>query len=261
MSDHSALPSDALVLTVQQVIPATPTTRIVRLDLGGAPFSFEAGQAALIGPAEQDARIPYSIASAPIETLENGWLDFLIKVEPTGRWGHRFDTLASGMHLGIQGPFGAFMFPVQPPERHFLFIAGGTGIAPIRAMIRQALLRRQEGRMRLLYSAKTADDFAYLPELGELASLQRLDGGLDLRLHVTREAPDTRHPAPSTPLGPGPTLSKVERGRITPSQLAPLIDDAATLCFVCGPETMVADVPRMLVELGIDRARVRVEEW
>ena len=47
---------DALVLTVQAVIPATPTTRIVRLDLGGAPFAFEAGQAALIGPAEQDAR-------------------------------------------------------------------------------------------------------------------------------------------------------------------------------------------------------------
>ena len=40
-----------------------------------------------------------------------------------------------------------------------------------------------------------------------------------------------------------------------------LIDDPATLCFVCGPETMVADVPRMLNELGIDRTRVRVEEW
>ena len=45
------------------------------------------------------------------------------------------------------------------------------------------------------------------------------------------------------------------------SQLAPLVDDPATLCFVCGPETMVADVPRMLTELGIDRGRVRVEEW
>jgi len=240
------LPSDALVLNVRAVIPATPTTRIVRLDLAGAPFAFEAGQAALIGLADQDARIPYSIASAPIETFENGWLDFLIKVEPSGRWGHRFDAVAPGMRLGIQGPFGTFMFPVRPPERHFLFIAGGTGIAPIRAMIRQALLRRQQGRMRLLYSAKTADDFAYLPELGEMATLHRLDGSLDLRLHVTREAPDSWHG---------------ERGRITPSQLAPLIDDEATLCFVCGPETMVADVPRMLTELGIDRSRVKVEEW
>lgn len=236
------MPSDALLLTVQAVIPATPTSQLVRLDLGGAPFAFEAGQAALIGPANHAARIPYSIASAPIETLENGWLDFLIKVEPSGRWGHQFDSVSPGMQLGIQGPFGSFIFPVRPPERHFLFIAGGTGIAPIRAMIRQALLRGQEGRMRLLYSAKTADDFAYLPELGEMAA----NDGLDLRLHVTREAPETW---------------QGERGRIKAAQLAPLIDDTATLCFVCGPEAMVAEVPRALMELGIDRSRVRLEEW
>ena len=90
--------------------------------------------------------------------------------------------------------------------------------------------------MRLLYSAKTADDFAYLPELGAMAH----ESGLDLRLHVTREAPETWHG---------------ERGRITLAQLSPLIDDPATLCFVCGPETMVADVPRMLVELGIEKGR------
>lgn len=243
---HSALPQDALVLTVRAVIPATPTTRILRLDLRRSRFAFEAGQAALIGPAGQDLRIPYSIASAPIEALEHGWLDFLIKVEPSGRWGQQFEAVSPGAHIGIQGPVGSFLFPVDPPERHFLFIAGGTGIAPIRAMIQQALRRGQEGRMRLLYSAKTGDDFAYLPELGKMATLPRRDGGLDLRLHVTREAPDTWQGA---------------RGRIASSELGALIDDPATLCFVCGPETMVAEVPRLLTELGIERRRVRVEEW
>jgi ferredoxin-NADP reductase len=256
------LPSDALVLTVQAVLTATSTTRILRLDLKGAAFAFEAGQAALIGRAEQDVRIPYSIASAPTETREHGWLDFLVKIEPSGRWGHQFDAVAPGSQVGVQGPFGSFLFPSRPEERHFLFIAGGTGIAPIRAMIREALLRGQEGRMRLLYSAKTADDFAYLPELGEMATQHRPDGALDLRLHVTREAPETTVGAgPSTSLGAGSTWSKAERGRITLTQLAPLVDDPATLCFVCGPQAMVADVPRMLTELGIDRGRVRVEEW
>jgi ferredoxin-NADP reductase len=256
------LPSDALVLTVQAVLTATPSTRIVRLDLKGAPFTFDAGQAALIGPAGQDVRIPYSIASAPTETREHGWLDFLVKVEPSGRWGHQFDAVSPGNRLGVQGPFGSFLFPDRPAERHFLFIAGGTGIAPIRAMIKEALSRGERGRMRLLYSAKTGDDFAYLPELGEMATLQRPDGALDLRLHVTREAAATAAgAAPSTLPGTGPTLSRAERGRITLTQLAPLVDDPATLCFVCGPETMVADVPRMLTELGIDRRRVRVEEW
>lgn len=243
---HSALPQDALVLAVRAVIPATPTTRILRLDLRRAPFAFEAGQAALIGPADQELRIPYSIASAPLETVEHGCIDFLIKVEPSGRWGQQFAAVSPGARIGIQGPYGSFLFPIEPPERHFLFIAGGTGIAPIRAMIRQAVLRGQAGRMGLLYSAKTADDFAYLPELDAMAARAGGEGGLELRLHVTREAPDTWQGV---------------RGRITSAELAALIEDRATLCFVCGPETMVAEVPRMLTELGIDRGRVRVEEW
>jgi ferredoxin-NADP reductase len=240
------VPSDARVLKVQDVIPSTPTTRIVRLDLAGKPFTFEAGQAALVGPADVETRVPYSIASAPRESAAKGYLDFLIKVEPSGQWGQQFDPPAPGMRIGLQGPFGSFVFPQHPEERHFLFIAGGTGIAPIRAMIQEARLRGQDGQMRLLYSAKTADDFAYLPELGELAAT----GALDLRLHVTRQAP-----------GPNGRATTAATGRITAAQLAPLLDDRQTLCFVCGPESMVADVPRMLVELGADKAKVRIEEW
>jgi propane monooxygenase reductase component len=236
------VPEDTLVASVSHVTTATPSTRLVRLDLAGAAFVFEAGQAALIGSAGREERVPYSIASAPAETAETGLLDFLIKVEPTGRWGHLFDGIEPGMRLGVQGPFGSFLFPKNPSEDRFLFIAGGTGIAPIRAMIRQALLSGQRGRMKLLYSAKTADDFAYLPELGEMA----MTDGLDLRLHVTREAPEEW---------------RGERGRVGLAQLAPLVDSPATLCFVCGPETMVADVPPMLQQLGIPSSRIRVEEW
>jgi ferredoxin-NADP reductase len=236
------LPQDTLVLTVLSVDAATPSTRIVRLDLEGAEWPFEAGQAALIGLADREERVPYSIASAPVESQLHGWVDFLIKVEPSGRWGHQFDGIEPGMRLGVIGPFGSFLFPSNPVERKFLFIAGGTGIAPIRAMLRQALMVGQAGSMKLLYSAKTRDDFAYLPELGEMAR----DQGLDLRLYVTRQAPAEWHG---------------ERGRIGIAQLAPLVDDPETLCFVCGPASMVADAPRMLAELGIDRSRIKVEEW
>lgn len=198
----------------------------------------------MIGPADRSKRVPYSIASAPVETRSSGRLDFLIKFEPSGRWGREFDAIQHGDRLGVDGPFGSFLFPAQPREHRFLFIAGGTGIAPIRAMIQQASLTGVTGQMKLLYSAKTADDFAYLPELRELAA-QR---GLALRLYVTREttAAESEHFA---------------RGRISVAQIAPLVDDPATLCFVCGPESMVDAVPQMLLELGIERTRIRIEEW
>jgi ferredoxin-NADP reductase len=214
----------------------------VRLDLGGAPFVFAAGQAALIGPETHEARIPYSIASAPIETSENGWLDFLIKVEPSGRWGHLFDAVAPGMRLGIQGPFGAFLFPSRPPERHFLFIAGGTGIAPIRSMLRHIVLARQPGEARVLYSARTPGEFPYIREL---RAMDR-DGTLDLTLTAT---------------GDVGARWRGGRGRIASARLATLVGRPDTMCFVCGPATMMADVPLMLMGLGIAKHRIRVEEW
>jgi ferredoxin-NADP reductase len=241
---------DALVLRIADVIPSTPSTRIVRVDLAGGSFAYEPGQAAMIGLADHDARVPYSIASAPAESAKHGWLEFLIKVEPSGRWGHRFESLAVGDELGIRGPYGSFIFPAAPKDDRFLFIAGGTGISPIRSMILQALMTQVPGRMQLLYSAKTGDDFAYLSELGEIASRH---AHLGLHLHVTREDIDDR------PIGP--RVSRTERGRITLNQLAPLLDNPATLCFVCGPQTMVAAVPRMLGELGVEKSRIRLEEW
>jgi ferredoxin-NADP reductase len=226
-----------LVAPITSIQPATASTRIVSLDLSGQSFDFEAGQAALIGLAAREERVPYSIASAPAETARTGLLDFLIKVEPSGRWGHLFDSLEAGAALGVRGPFGTFTLPAHAEEAHYLFIAGGTGIAPIRAMIRQALIAGPARRMRLLYSAKTTDDFAYLPELGDMATRD----GLDLKLHVTREAPGA--------------------SRIGLAQLAPLVDTPETLCFVCGPESMVDAIPPMLLDLGVDRKRIRVEEW
>jgi ferredoxin-NADP reductase len=37
--------------------------------------------------------------------------------------------------------------------------------------------------------------------------------------------------------------------------------DPATVCVVCGPASMVVDVPRSLAELGISRDRIKLDEW
>lgn len=231
-----------VVLRVASVRKETPTTRIVRLDLAGQPFSYLAGQAARIGPADRAARVPYSIASAPEETARDGRLEFLIRVHADGLWGEDFDVPRRGSTMKVHGPLGRFVFPDKPAERRFLFIAGGTGIAPLRSMIRHALARKQPGRMRLFYSARTPSDFPFLRELRALAR-QRC---IELTLTATREC--------SAGWRGG-------RGRITDDQLAPLVDDPETLCFVCGPAAMVDDVPVMLRRLGISRSRIRLEEW
>jgi ferredoxin-NADP reductase len=141
------------------------------------------------------------------------------------------------MRLAVKGPLGSFKLPDHQRERKYLFIAGGTGIAPIRSMIREAILTGRAGRIRLLYSARTPGDFAYATELKSMARR----GEIELALTATREIP---------------ARWRGWRGRITAVQLATLIDDPATLAFVCGPAAMVSDVPTMLRQLGIERVRI-----
>ena len=221
---------------------ATPTTRAIRIALDGAPFSFRAGQAAWLGvDANEDNLTPYSIASSPEECARLGALEFLIKVDGSSRFGSRVASLRRGTPLVLRGPVGAFTFPDNPAERHFLFVAGGTGIAPLRAMIRHAIDVEVPGSVRLLYSARTADEFAYLKEFRLLAR----DRQIALGLTLTGPVSTWRH----------------ARGRISTELLRPVIDDPATLCFVCGPPAMVSEVPAALITLGVERDRIRTEGW
>lgn len=227
---------------ISSVRRATTSTRIIRVDLDGAVFTYLPGQSATLGVAGQRETVPYSIASAPEETARHGWMEFLIKVEPSGRWGHKFDRLARGMRVTLHGPYGTFTFPPRLRERRFLFVAGGTGIAPVRSMLRHIELAGIPGRARLLYSARTPQDFPYLTELRSLVHR----GLLELTLTATREVG---------------ARWRGERGRIAGSRLTALVDHPGTLCFVCGPATMMNDVPLMLMGLGIAGRRILIEEW
>jgi NAD(P)H-flavin reductase len=230
------------VLRVSSVRGAAPSSRVVRLDLGGTLYPFRPGQSVMLGPCDESVRVHYSIASAPEDVARDGFLEFLIKTDAAGRWGEEFAPIRRGARLGVRGPSGAFVFPESPVERRFLFIAGGTGIAPLRSMMRHAIAARVPGRIRLLYSARTPDDFAYLPELRGMARR----GEIELSLTATRHM---------TPRWRG------SKGRIILPQLALLVDDPATLCFVCGPESMVQDVPPILRNVGVEKSRILVEKW
>ena len=230
------------MLRVASVRQATPASRVVRLDLAGASFPFQPGQSVMLGPAGTRSRVPYSIASAPEDVARDGALEFLIKADASGAWGEDFEPLTRGARVAVRGPHGQFVFPSAPREQRFAFIAGGSGIAPLRAMIRHAIAARIPGRLRLLYSARTPRDFAYLSELRGMARR----GEIDLALTATRDM---------TPRWRG------ARGRIVPPQLAVLVEDPATLCFVCGPASMVEDIPPLLRRLGVDKSRILLEDW
>ena len=229
-----------LTLPIREVLPATPRARLVRLDLAGHTFDYAPGQAIAVGDHGADKRRPYSIAAAPEDARRDGWLELLVGVNADGAPGPHL-TIAPGQLVDVEGPLGSFTFPPAPGERRFVFIAGGTGIAPLRAMLQRArhLPHRNIG---LFYSARTPDEFAFDPELKALAEA----GEIELRQTVTR-ATDQDWTGP--------------RGRLNRDALGELVHDPATLCFVCGPRAMVDEMPKLLAEMGIPRERIRIEEW
>jgi phenol hydroxylase P5 protein len=218
----------------------TPTSRTIRVGVD-RPFPYRAGQAAWIGLRPDDELTPYSIASAPEETAREGWLQFLVKVDAARRFGAAVERLRRGTDIYVQGPAGEFTLPAAPQFQRLLFVAGGTGIAPVRSMIVHALGLSPAPSIQLLYSARSPLEFAYLRELRALARA----GRLALELTLTGERGRWRY----------------GRGRAGAAHLERLGAGPQTLAFLCGPEAMVADLTSALTSLGVPSASIRTEQW
>jgi NAD(P)H-flavin reductase len=229
-------------LRIRDVVAATPRARIVRLDLDAVPFEYVAGQAVLVGVEDDEKRRPYSIAASPEDARESNAIELLVGVDADGRAGLHL-PLDRGAAVQVEGPVGAFTFPEAVAERRAIFVAGGTGIAPLRAMMRHALFGPPALQtVGLLYSARRPEEFAYEDEFRDLAAR----GIIELRQTVTRAAESEWAGA---------------RGRIDRIALADLVHGADTLCFVCGPAAMVDEIPKLLTDLGVEREKIRIEEW
>jgi len=148
----------------------------------------------------------------------------------------------AGALVSLEGPMGSFQFPEHPRERHFLFIAGGTGIAPLHSMLWHALLAERDGHITLIYSVRSPDELAYLNEFEGLAAAKKID----FHHTVTRAASE------------GWTG---RQGRIDANYLQSLVMPGDTLCFLCGPPALVGEIPEVLRDLGVQKNQILMEQW
>jgi NAD(P)H-flavin reductase len=231
-----------LSFLVREAIPATPRAHILRLDLQGQSFRYRAGQAAYLQPQGADKRRPYSMASAPEETERHGLIEFLVQTGSDSASGLTPTLISPGTSVAVDGPLGSFTFPDHPREHRFVFIAGGTGIAPLRSMLWHALLAERDGHVGLIYSVRSPDEFAYMEEFQRLED----EGRIDFRHTVTRAASE------------GWTG---RQGRIDVTCLEDLVVAGETLCFLCGPPALVGDIPPQLKQMGVLDDQIRMEQW
>ena len=136
------------------VTAVTPRSRLLTLDVSAQAVDFTAGQAVLIGWHGEAERRPYSIACSPEAAAEHRRLELLISLDAPGEIARRLPDATRGTLVDVEGPLGTFTFPEPPGQPQLLFVAGGTGIAPLRAMIDHAIRHHPHSQLALLYSAR-----------------------------------------------------------------------------------------------------------
>ena len=229
-----------LTLPLAQVDTASVRQRLLTIDISGHAFEYLAGQAVRIAPHGGADRRPYSIACSPERAAEMRAIQLLIAMEGGAE---ELDWAKRGALVDVDGPIGTFTFPTSLDLPCVLFVAGGTGIAPVRAMLDHALRCHPSPNLSLLYSTRRSDEFAFVDELRE----HERRGQLELHQTVTRDE--------SKSWGG-------RRGRIGRDHFeAVLHEPASTLCFVCGPPSLVSDSAATLQELGVPVGSIKTENW
>jgi Na+-transporting NADH:ubiquinone oxidoreductase subunit F len=185
----------------------------------------------------------YSIASRP---EDRGLIVFNIRlaVPPAGReheappgivssW---LFALKKGDSVDVGGPFGEFR--VQPTQREMVFIGGGVGMAPLRAMIHEQIALRTSRRISYFYGARTASDLFYVQEFEAIATEHE-------RFSFV---PALSDPAPSDRwTGATGFIHDIVR---KPLEAHPAPDDCEY--YLCGPPVMISAVLAMLERLGVE---------
>jgi ferredoxin-NADP reductase len=225
----------------------TGTARSITLAVASWP-GHRAGQRVDVRLTAADgyqAERSYSISSPPedgarvtltVERLDGG------EVSP-----YLVDELRVGDPLELRGPIGGHFVWEARLGGPLLLVAGGSGIAPLMAMVRHRAAARSVVPTRLLYSARSLEQVIFRDELASSSSSSRSDG-IEISYALTRSQP---------------TGWRGYRRRIDLEMLREVAwpADRGAWTFVCGPTDFVEAAATALVALGHAPDRIKTERF
>jgi ferredoxin-NADP reductase len=226
--------------TVGSVVDETAGVRTISLSVPDWA-GHRAGQHVDVRLTAEDgyqAERAYSIASAPgepvaitVERLDDG------EVSP-----YLTSELRTGDEIEVRGPIGGYFVWDAADGGPLLLLAGGSGIVPLRAMLRHRSRVGSAVPVRLLYSSRSLADVIYRSEL------DRPSEGVAVIHTLTRQQP------------PGWTgyARRVDQQMI--DEVAWPVADGP-LAYACGPTSFVEAVASALVAFGYPARRIRTERF
>lgn len=157
---------------IRTLTPVTHDILHVEIELD-QPMGYTAGQyAEIVIPDEAGADAgqgrSFSFASAPKPGDGGRQVDFFIRKVPSGAFtGWLFAQAKPGARLQLRGPHGDFS--LRPGSGPIVCIAGGSGMAPIKALLEQAIADKQASRpVVVLFGARTQSDLYALEAIDQI---------------------------------------------------------------------------------------------
>lgn len=226
------------VVGVERETPDALT--LILESVSGTPMRFRAGQYLthcfdIDGATVKRA---YSISAAEgdqlactVKTVENGLASHFVHSE-----------LAVGYEYTVIGPSGDFLLPADPAPP-LAFLAAGSGITPVMAMIDTALRADPDRTISLVYASRRQSEIIFAERLAKLAGDHP---GLTITQALSRPDEDWA----------GLT------GRLDGEQAAQLLQARPDAQFyLCGPEALMAETAAALIADGVGAARIHSEQF
>ena len=168
----------------------------------------------------------YSIASPPIRRSS---IDLLFNLVPGGPGSTYLYSLAIGDRVRFAGPLGTFVLR-DYPDRDLLFVATGTGIAPIRSMILARLPSAR--RVMLFWGLRSERDLYYQEEFRALAEQHT-----EFSFTTTLSQPSHAWTGP---------VGRVQR--LVEERISSVSELAA---YICGNASMIRSVTDLIRRIGV----------
>ncbi len=221
-------------IVASDLIAESVVRTIVRTNVSQDPLAWDAGQYVQITLPSIGVTRAYSMANAADGGRE---LEVQIRLLPGGRFsGHLAAGLALGEPVKVRGPYGQFTFR---GDSRPVFVAGGTGLAPVLAILRSLSGTAPDTEARVIFGVARQPDLFYLDELQALR-----DDLPNLDVITTVEQPTNEWSGAN--------------GRVT-DHLDPV--DPTKSYYLCGPPGMISSAEDRLFANGVVRERIHDERF
>lgn len=235
------------LITTRGIIAAqVPLTHdIVELHVAlDQPMQYAAGQYAMLRAAHLGRAREYSFAAAPSEG-GNREVEFFVRLTPGGEFtGWLFERPRVGEVLEVSGPAGDFW--LRSADAPLLFVAGGSGLAPVLAVLEAAARVGVRRDAVVLFGARTQRDLYKLDEIAAISA--RWAASFRFLPVLSHEPPDSDWAG--------------ARGLVTDFLTAAQVPDLASRhAYLCGPPGMIDAAIGALVAAGVATAHIHYDKF